>query len=134
MQIYINEHCKKVKGSHILEIKCGVCKSFIATYRKVGESNLVKMYSERIIKSVIDLNDDPGAIFCPVCNNQIATKYTVKRNKKTAYRLVPSAFNKKKKTKKDSRGDELNSYFDNSESVQGETIFFCIYLAVKGDY
>ncbi len=96
MKTYINENCKKVKGSHLLEIKCAYCKSFIAKYRKVGESNLVKMYNERIVESIFDCSEYHGAIICPNCENRIATRYVTKMGKKEAYRLTPSAFNKKK--------------------------------------
>lgn len=96
MIIYKNDNCKKVRGSHILEITCAYCKSFIAHYKKIGESNLVKMYEERIIDSIIDLNEYHGAIFCSECQNRIATRYITKMGGKVAYRLTPSAFNKKK--------------------------------------
>ena len=29
MQIYKNPNCKKVRGSHILEVTCAYCKCFI---------------------------------------------------------------------------------------------------------
>lgn len=96
MKIYQNPHCKKVRGSHVLEICCAYCKCFIARYQKVGETNLVKMYHDRIIDGSIDFSIYHGALFCPQCNERIATRYTVKMDKKEAYRLVPSAFNKKK--------------------------------------
>ena len=97
MKIYKNTNCKKVRGSFILEINCAFCKCFIANYQKIGESNLVKMYNERIIDGVLDFSKYHGAIFCPECNERIATRYMTKIDKKEAYRLVPSAFNKKKK-------------------------------------
>lgn len=96
MKIYKNSKCKKIRGAHLLEISCAYCKTFIATYQKVGTSNLVKMYSERIIEGAIDFSNYHGAIFCPNCHERIATRYTVKFDNKEAYRLVPSAFNKKK--------------------------------------
>jgi len=34
--------------------------------------------------------------FAPGCGERIATRYITKMDKKEAYRLVPSAFNKKK--------------------------------------
>ena len=43
--IYPNPNCKKVRGSHILTVSCAHCKTFIANYQKVGESNFVKMYN-----------------------------------------------------------------------------------------
>ena len=96
MEIYKNLNCKRVRGSHILEISCAYCKYFIAKYQKVGESNFVKMYNDRIIEGTIDFSLCMGALFCPVCGERIATRYTTKMDKKEAYRLVPSAFNKKK--------------------------------------
>ena len=96
MKIYENPNCKKVRGSHILEITCAYCKHFIAKYQKVGESNLVKMYNDRIIEGSIDFSQYHGAIFCPNCRERIATRYTTKMDHKEAYRLMPSAFNKKK--------------------------------------
>jgi len=96
MEIFKNSNCKKVRGSHILDVSCAYCKSFIAKYQKVGESNFVKMYNERIIEGVIDFSQYHGALFCPNCSNRIATRYITKIDKKEAYRLVPSAFNKRK--------------------------------------
>ena len=96
MKIYPNSNCRKVKGSHLLEISCGHCKAFIATYQKVGNSNLVKMYNDRIIDGSIDFSAYHGAIFCPNCQQQIATRYMTKMDKKEAYRFIPSMFNRKK--------------------------------------
>lgn len=96
MKMYPNPNCKKVRGSHILEIYCAYCKCFIARYQKVGESNLVKMYNDRIIEGSLDFARYHGALFCPECGRRIATRYTTKMDKKEAYRLVPSAFNKRK--------------------------------------
>ena len=67
-----------------------------STTQKVGESNFVKMYNDRIICGVIDFSQYHGAIFCPNCGERIATRYITKMDKKEAYRLVPSAFNKRK--------------------------------------
>ena len=96
MKIIPNPNCKKVRGSHVLEVSCARCKTFIANYQKVGESNFVKMYNERIIDGVIDFSQHLGALFCPSCGSRIATRYVTKADKKEAYRLVPSAFHKKK--------------------------------------
>ncbi len=94
--IYKNNNCRKVRKSHNLKITCAYCKTYIALYQKVGESNLVKMYNDRIIEGTINFNEFHGALFCPNCNNRIATRYVTKMDKKEAYRLVPSSFNKKK--------------------------------------
>ena len=96
MKIYKNPNCRRIRGSHILDISCAYCKCFIARYQKVGESNLVKMYNERIIEGTIDFSQYHGALFCPSCGAHIATRYTTKMDKKEAYRLAPSAFNKKR--------------------------------------
>lgn len=96
-RIYPNSNCKKIRGSHILKVSCAHCKTFIAHYQKVGNSNFVKMYNDRIIDGILDFSKYHGAIFCPGCSERIATRYITKNDKKEAYRLVPSAFNKKKK-------------------------------------
>ena len=96
MEVYKNPNCKKVRGSHILKVSCAYCKTFIANYQKVGESGFVKMFNDRIIDGSIDFSKYHGAIYCPNCNEQIATRYITKMDKKEAYRFVPSAFNKRK--------------------------------------
>jgi len=96
MKIHKNPDCKKIKGSHILEITCAHCKGFIAHYQKAGTGGLLRMYHERIIEGSVDFSQYPSAIFCPSCGEQIATRYTVKPSKIEAYRFVPSAFNKRK--------------------------------------
>ena len=99
MEIYKNPNCRKIRGSHILEVSCAHCKYFIANYQKVGESNFVKMYNERIIEGTLDFSLYHGAVFCPNCGERIATRYITKMDKKEAYRLVPSAFHTKRKFK-----------------------------------
>jgi len=96
LNLITNPNYKKVRGSHTLEVSCAYCKTIIAHYQKVGESNFVKMYNDRIVSGVIDFSEHHGAIFCPNCNERIATRYMTKMDKKEAYRLVPSAFHKKK--------------------------------------
>ena len=96
MKIYKSPNCKKVRGSHILDVICAYCKCFIAKYQKVGKSNFVKMYNDRIIEGSIDFSQYHGALYCPACNEKIATRYITKMDKKEAYRLVPSAFNTRK--------------------------------------
>ena len=56
MTIYPNPNCRKVRGSHVLAVSCAHCKTFIANYQKVGESNFVKMYNDRIIDGVLDFS------------------------------------------------------------------------------
>ncbi len=52
-EIYTNPNCRRIRGSHILEVRCAHCQCFIANYQKVGESNFVKMYNDRIIDGSI---------------------------------------------------------------------------------
>jgi uncharacterized Zn finger protein (UPF0148 family) len=54
------------------------------------------MYNDRILEGTIDFEEYHGAIYCPKCNEKIATRYMTKMDKKEAYRFRPSAFNKKK--------------------------------------
>jgi len=96
MTIYPNPNCKKIRGSHLLAVCCAHCKCFIAKYQKVGESNFVKMYNDRIIEGSLDFSAYHGAIYCPDCGAHIATRYVTKIDKKEAYRFVPSAFHKRK--------------------------------------
>jgi uncharacterized Zn finger protein (UPF0148 family) len=84
LEYYKNPACKKVRGSHILEITCAYCGYFIAKYQKVGETALVKMYNERIIEGSIDFTEFHGALFCPGCGERIATRYMTKMDKKEA--------------------------------------------------
>jgi len=98
MKMIKNPNCKKVRGSHVLAVNCAHCGHLIAHYQKVGESNFVKMYNDRIIEGTVDFAQYHGAIFCPGCGERIATRYMTKMDKKEAYRLVPSAFHKKKVT------------------------------------
>ncbi len=80
----------------MLLICCGYCKTDIAVYQKVGKGNLLRMYIERIVHSAIDLSRVPGALFCPNCRQQLATRTFFKNKAKTAYIMVRGAFNAKK--------------------------------------
>jgi len=95
MKLYKNPNCRKIRGSHVLAVSCAHCKTFLAHYQKVGQSNFVKMYNDRIIEGSIDFSQYHGAIHCPNCDERIATRYITPADKKEAYRFVPSAFNKK---------------------------------------
>jgi len=96
MTIHKNPNCRKVRGSHLLEVTCAHCNCFIALYQKVDNGNFVKMYNDRIIEGSLDFSQFHGALFCPGCGERIATRYITKMDKMEAYRLVPSAFHKKK--------------------------------------
>ena len=49
------------------------------------------MYVDRIIESSVDLSKNHGALFCPNCAKQLATRVTLKRKNKEAYILIRSA-------------------------------------------
>ena len=90
--IYKNPHYKRVRGSFRLMICCGFCEKDIALYQKVGKGGLLRMYIERIVKSSIDLSGIPGALFCPSCKEQLATRVVLKRKNTTAYVMRRSTF------------------------------------------
>ncbi len=91
--IYENPHCKNVRGSHILFVACGYCKTDIAEYQKQGRGNLLKMHIDRVKRSSIDLSKPKKALFCPNCGEQLGTKIRLKREKKDVYRMKRSTFN-----------------------------------------
>ena len=93
---YKNPNMKKIKGAFLLIVSCGYCKYNIALYQKIGKSNLVKMYNDRIIEGNIDFSQYHGVLICPNCNKQIATRYITKFDKKEAYRLIHGVYNVKK--------------------------------------
>ncbi|HHV39247.1 MAG TPA: hypothetical protein GXX70_07145 [Tepidimicrobium sp.] len=90
---YKNPNYRKVRGSHILLVSCGYCKTGIAEYQKVGRGNLLRMYENRIIKGSIDWSRKPRVLHCPNCGKQLATRITLRRKNKKAYRMIRSAFN-----------------------------------------
>ena len=94
--IYKNPYYRKVKGSYILLVSCGYCKTDIAKYQKVGKGNLLRMHINRIIKSSIDLSKDQGTLHCPNCGELLATRMTLKRENEDVYKMIRSAFNTRK--------------------------------------
>ena len=56
-----------------------LCKTDIALYQKLGKGTLLRMYVDRIIRSSVDLAGNPGALFCPNCQKQLATRVTLKK-------------------------------------------------------
>lgn len=93
--IYENEYCKKTKNSHIMIITCAHCKNYIAKYQKVGKGSLINMYVERIVNQSFNINSKDKGLFCPKCNAQLGSKVVVKKNNKTAYKMLKSNFNTK---------------------------------------
>nr|WP_300004048.1 hypothetical protein [Tissierella sp.] len=90
---YKNENYRKIKGSHILLISCGSCKSEIARYQKLGKGSVLRMYVDRVIESTIDLKKD---FICPNCNKLLGSKVSLKKDKKEFYKMIRSTFNSKK--------------------------------------
>lgn len=94
--IYKNPYYKKVKGSYILLVSCGYCKTHIAKYQKVGKGNLLRMHIDRVIESSIDLSKDPNALHCPNCNELLGTRMTLKERNKEVFKMIRSTFNTRK--------------------------------------
>lgn len=88
--LYKNLNHRKVKGSHLLLISCGNCKSEIAKYQKLGKGNVLRMYKDRIIESNVELKGD---LICPNCNNKMAVKALLKKENKEFYKMKRSKFN-----------------------------------------
>ena len=91
---YKNPEYKKIKGSRILYVLCGHCKREIAKYQKVGKGNLLKMHIDRIISGSINFSEEPKALYCPNCNEHLATRTTLKGSNKEVYRMI-RVFNSK---------------------------------------
>ncbi|WP_100065895.1 hypothetical protein [Miniphocaeibacter massiliensis] len=91
-----NPNARKIKGSHLLLISCAYCKEPTLKYQKVGNSGLIKMYNDRILEGNIDFSKYHGVLLCPNCGEQVAIRYITKNDRKEAYRLHHSTFNKKK--------------------------------------
>lgn len=90
---YKNESSRKVKGSYILLVSCGNCKTDIGRYQKLGRGNVLRMYIDRIIESEIDLKND---LICPSCNKLMGTRVSLKKDGKEFYKMIRSTFNTKK--------------------------------------
>ncbi len=82
-----------MKGSYLLLVSCGYCKTNIVKYQKVGKGNLLKMHIDRIIKGSIDFSKD---LICPNCGKELGRKITLKKENKEVYKMKRSAFNTKK--------------------------------------
>lgn len=91
--IYENPHCRNVRGSHILFVSCGYCKTDIAEYQKKGRGNLLKMHIDRVRKGSIDFTNPKKALLCPNCAERLGTKIRLKRENKYVYRMIRSTYN-----------------------------------------
>lgn len=97
--IYINPFSRKIRGSHILYVICGNCKTDIAKYQKQGRGNLLIMHTDRILKSSIDFTNHKGDLLCPNCGQHLATKISLKDSAEEGYRMIRSAYNTKESNK-----------------------------------
>lgn len=88
-----NPNYRKVKGSYILLISCGVCKTEIVKYQKLGKGNLLRMHIDRIIESYVNFSQE---LICPNCGNKLGSKITLKKENKEVYKMIRSSFNTKK--------------------------------------
>lgn len=88
-----NPNYKKIKGSHLLIISCGYCKTDIVKYQKLGKGNLLRMYIERVVESSVDFSKD---LICPNCGKKLGTKINLKKKNKEAYKMIRSTFNTRK--------------------------------------
>lgn len=91
--IYDNPYYRRVRGSFLMIVSCGHCKTDIAKYQKLGRGNLLRMHIDRIIKSSVDLSKDKGALICPNCKEVLGTRMTLKRKNKEVFTMARSAFN-----------------------------------------
>ena len=94
--IYKNPYYRKVKGSFILLVSCGYCKTPIAKYQKVGKGNLLNLHIDRVIESSIDLSQDPNVLSCPNCNAELGRRMFLQRRDKEVFKMIRSTFNTKR--------------------------------------
>lgn len=90
---YQNPNYRKIKGSYILLVSCGHCKTEIVKYQKLGKGNVLRMYIDRIIEGNIRFCGD---LICPNCGKILGTKVTLKKGNKEFYKMIRSTFNTKK--------------------------------------
>lgn len=87
---YKNPNYRKVKGSHILIVSCGHCKTDIVKYQKKGRGNLLRLHIDRIIEGSIDFSKN---LNCPKCEARLGIKVNLKKKNKKAYKMIRSVFN-----------------------------------------
>ncbi len=90
--MYENPLYRKVKGSRPLLISCAHCQNPICLYRKVGKGNLLRLYTDRIVKSALNL--EHNALICPCCGQLLGTKVTLPTGK-DGYILVRGSVHKR---------------------------------------
>lgn len=85
---YKNPQLRDIRGSHLLLVVCGHCKTEIAEYQKQGRGNLIRMHVERIIRASVDYPED---LNCPNCGELLGNK--IELDGEYVYRMLRGQFN-----------------------------------------
>lgn len=89
---YKNSNYKKIRGSFIMIVSCGHCKTDLARYQKLGRGGLINMYVDRIIESEFDTRSEDRGLMCSNCGEQIASRMVLKNENVEAYKMMRSTF------------------------------------------
>lgn len=95
----------KARGgnSHLLQINCTKCGSYIVTYQKDGIGTLIRMYADRVVepeqyKNLQFTNNKNGLpnLSCANCKQIIGIPMIYEAENRLAFRLIRGSFVKKK--------------------------------------
>lgn len=91
---YENPLFRKVRGSHLLMISCGYCKTDLLKYQKKGKGNVLRLHVSRIIEGDIDFSKGFSKnLKCISCGKKMGTMVKLKKKNKAVYKMVRSTFN-----------------------------------------
>lgn len=93
---YKNPYYRKIRGSHLMLISCGHCKTDLISYQKQGKGGLLRLHIDRIIESEFDLAQEEGALTCPKCQAQLGYRTRLKRENKDVYNMAKGQFNSRR--------------------------------------
>ena len=88
-----NPKSRKVKGSYILIISCGYCKTDLARYQKKGKGNVLRMHIDRIVEASIDYGKE---LRCPNCGKSLGSKVKLKKSESEFYKIKRGTINTRK--------------------------------------
>lgn len=88
-----NPNSRKIKGSYVLIISCGYCKTDIVRYQKKGKGSVLRMYIDRIEEASIDYSKD---LTCPNCGEILGSKVNLKRSNSEFYKIIRGTINTRK--------------------------------------
>lgn len=91
--MYKNPNYRKIRGSYILLVSCGSCKTDIAKYQKLGRGNVLRLYIERIIELSTELSQE---LTCSKCGVILGSKVVLKRENREFYKMIRSKYNIRK--------------------------------------